>query len=119
VLLEPKFRHRGLIRPRQILIKLIDNVLTIPPPIPGVLAGAASSSALVSVVSSIAPDLVSALNTTAGLTVFAPTDEAVAAAQDAITQVAGTDPAAVTSVIQGHVLNQVVYSSQSQPYLPH
>jgi len=95
-----------------ILIMLIDGVLTIPGDVTATLGSdvGANATTLLSVVADNFPDLATALQTTQGITVFAPSNEALAPLAETILALAGSDPTTVSNIISGHVLPQVVYS---------
>jgi len=89
-----------------ILIKLIDGVLTIPADVPTV-ASANGAEVLVNTLTQLLPDVANTLASTAGITLFAPNDEAVSAVADTLTSLPADQ---ITPAIQQHVLPGVYYS---------
>jgi len=95
---------------QNIIIKLIDGVLTVPESIPTV-AGNAGATSLVSALSSLLPDVVSTLESAQGVTVFAPDNASIDAAASTLAGIASSDPTAVSNAVQGHVIPSVVFST--------
>lgn len=98
---------------QNLLVNVIDGVLSIPGPIPMELANplGANATTLVTSLSAVAPDLLTLANTTAGLTVFAPVNSAVQAAAPALLSLSQSNSTAITDIVASHVLPAVVYST--------
>jgi len=89
-----------------ILIKLIDGVLTIPADVPTV-ASTNGAEALVGALTQLLPDVAQTLSSAEGITLFAPNDEAVTAVASTLTSLPADQ---LTPAIQQHVLQGVYYS---------
>merc|ERR1712000_387165 len=89
-----------------ILIKLIDGVLTIPADVPTV-ASSNGAEVLVNTLTQLLPDVAGTLANTSAITLFAPNDEAVSAVADTLTSLPADQ---ITPAIQQHVLPGVYYS---------
>lgn len=95
---------------QNILIKLIDGVLTPPGNIVEVISQN-NGSALISTLSSALPDVASTLQSAQGITVFAPDNAAIQAAASTLGSLVQSDMAAVATAVQGHVIPSVVFST--------
>jgi len=95
---------------QNILIKLIDGVLMPPGNIVEVIS-ANNGSALISTLTSALPNVASTLQNAQGVTVFAPDNAAINAAAPLLTSLVQSNMSAVASVVEGHVIPSVVFSS--------
>jgi uncharacterized surface protein with fasciclin (FAS1) repeats len=95
---------------QNVLIKLSDNALHLPTNVSATWSTQEPDSQLLTTLASVLPSFVTALDTTSQLTVFAPSNQAIANVESSLAALA-SNTTELQQVIEGHILNgTVVYS---------